>query len=201
MIASHQQMRNLLLLLCIILSTSCEQSKPTNPFQAIDLSWRYTEPVDFKLTGSNGKIYKLSDFKDKVVVVVFGYTYCPEICPTTLADLAQIMRLLHKDAEKVQVLFVTLDYERDTPSLLAKYIPSFDRSFIALYGDSVTTAQAAKVFGVTYEKEATKSGYLINHSDGTYLIGINGKLVLLSPYGQNAEVLARDIKLLLKLTH
>ena len=194
-------MRNLLLLLLFMtLLVSCGKSKPPTPFQSIDISWRYAEkPVDFHLTDPNGKMRRLSDFNGKVVVMFFGYTHCPEICPTTLADLAQVMRLLDKDADKVQVLFVTLDPERDTPKLLAEYVPFFHPSFLGLYGDIQTTAQVAKTFGVNYEKRVEKGSYTLDHSDGTYLIGTNGKPVLLSPYNQRAELLVQDIKLLLQM--
>jgi len=194
-------MRSLLLLLLFMtLLVGCEKFKPPTPFQAIDISWRYAkEPVDFHLTDPNGKMRRLSDFKGKVVVVFFGYTHCPEICPTTLADLAQVMRLLGKDAEKVQVLFITLDPERDTPKLLAEYVPFFHPSFLGLYGDARTTAQVAKTFGVNYEKRVAKDSYTLDHSDGTYLIGTNGKPILLSPYNQRAELLVQDIKLLLQM--
>jgi protein SCO1/2 len=196
-------MRSLLLLLLFMtLLVSCGKSKPPTPFQAIDISWRYAEkPVDFNLTDPNGKMRWLSDFKGKVVVMFFGYTHCPEICPTTLADLAQVMRLLGKDSEKVQVLFVTLDPERDTPKLLAEYVPFFHPSFLGLYGDAQTTARVAKTFGVNYEKRVAKGSYTLDHSDGTYLIGPNGKPVLLSPYNQRAELLVQDIKLLLLMAH
>lgn len=195
-------MRTLLLLLLMTLLVSCEKFQPPTPFQAIDVSWRYAEkPVDFQLTDPNGKIRRLSDFKDKVVVMFFGYTHCPEICPTTLADLAQVMRLLDKNAEKVQVLFVTLDPERDTPKLLAEYVPFFHPSFLGLYGDTQTTAQVAKTFGVNYEKRVEKGSYALDHSDGTYLIGTNGEPVLLSPYNQSAKLLVQDIKLLLQMAH
>jgi protein SCO1/2 len=194
-------MRSLLLLLLFMtLLVSCGKSKPPTPFQAVDISWRYAdEPADFHLTDPNGKMRRLSDFKGKVVVMFFGYTHCPEICPTTLADLAQVMRLLGKDAEKVQVLFVTLDPERDTPKILAEYVPFFHPSFLGLYGDAQTTAQVAKTFGVNYEKRVAKGSYMLDHSDGTYLIGANGKPVLLSPYNQRAELLVQDIKLLLQM--
>ncbi|MFZ1546412.1 MAG: SCO family protein [Candidatus Nitrotoga sp.] len=195
-------MRTLFLLLFMTLLVGCDKSQPPSPFQAIDVSWRYTEvPVDFHLTDPNGKTRRLSDFKDKVIVVFFGYTHCPEICPTTLADLAQVMRLLDKDAKKVQVLFVTLDPERDTPKLLAEYVPFFHPSFLGLYGDAQATAQAAKIFGVHYEKHVEKGSYTLDHSDGTYLIGTNGKPVLLSPYNQSAKLLVQDIKLLLQMAH
>ncbi len=193
-------MRNFLLLL-LILFAGCNKSAPSLPSHAVDISWRYEQTAaDFNLTDATGKVRKLSDFRGKVVVLFFGYTHCPEVCPTTLADLAQVIRLLGPDAEKVQVLFVTLDPERDTPEVLAKYVPSFNPSFLGLYGDAQATALAAKVFAVNYEKHAEENGYSLDHSDGTYLIGKNGKTVLLSPYGQRTELLLEDIKLFLGMT-
>lgn len=195
-------MRNFFLLLITLLLISCEKPTPPPPFQAIDVSWRYEEnPANFHLTEPGGKMLRLSDFKDKVVVLFFGYTHCPEICPTTLADLAQVMRLLGKDADKVQVLFVTLDPERDTPELLHKYIPSFHPTFLGLYGNAQTTAQVAKLFAINYEKHIEKNGYTLDHSDGTYLIGPGGRTVLLSPYNQRVELIVQDIKLLLQKGH
>ena len=195
-----KMMRNLVLLLLVflILLAGCNKSEPPLPTNAVDISWRYEQAAaDFRLTDAAGKMRSLSDFRGKVVVLFFGYTHCPEVCPTTLADLSQVIRLLGPDAEKVQVLFVTLDPERDTPAVLAKFVPSFNPSFLGLYGDAQATAQAAKVFAVSYEKHADKNGYTLDHSDGTYLIGKNGKIVLLSPYGQRTELLVQDIKLLL----
>jgi len=185
-------------LLLLILLAGCNKSGPPLPTHATDISWRYEQTAaNFSLTDATGKTRNLSDFRGKVVVLFFGYTHCPEVCPTTLADLAQVMRLLGVNAEKVQVLFVSLDPERDTPEILAKYVPSFHSSFLGLYGDAQATAQAAKVFAVNYEKHAEKNGYTLDHSDGTYLIGRSGKTVLISPYGQQTELLVQDIRLLL----
>ena len=194
-------MRNFLGILLILLA-GCHHSEPPLPSHAVDISWRYEQgAANFKLTDAIGKTRSLADFNGKVVVLFFGYTHCPEVCPTTLADLAQVVRLLGAEAKNVQVLFVTLDPERDTPEVLSKYIPSFDPSFLGLYGDTQATAQAAKIFAVNYAKHAEKNGYSIDHSDGTYLIGNNGKTVLLSPYAQRTEFLLADIKLLLSNGH
>jgi protein SCO1/2 len=185
-----------ILILLILLLNGCGTEKPS-PYHAIDISWQHAQ-ADFQLTDFNGKSRKLSDFSGKVVILFFGYTHCPEVCPTTLADLAQVMRLLGKDAGRVQVLFVTLDPERDSPELLAKFVPSFDSSFLGLYGDAQATAQAAKSFGVDYIKQYDKhGGYTLDHTDGIYFLGIKGKPLLLSPSGQAAEQMVQDIRLLL----
>ena len=190
--------------LCLLVSmlalAACTKSDYPSPINAIDISWQHPHP-DFQLLDSAGKPHKLADYQSKVVVVFFGYTHCPEVCPTTLADLAQVMRLLGQDAAKVQVLFVTLDPERDTPEVLSKFIPSFDPSFVGLYGDAQATANAAKSFGVNYQKQFDKKGgYTLDHSDGIYLIGAEGKPLWLSRYGQRSDLLAQDIKMLLVIT-
>ena len=178
---------------------ACSKSDYPSPRNAIDISWQHPQ-ADFHLNNEKGKPRSLSDYRGKVVVLFFGYTHCPEVCPTTLADLAHVMRLLGPDANKVQVLFITLDPERDTPEVLAKYIPSFDPSFIGLSGDTQATALAAKSFGVNYQKQAdSHGGYTLDHSDGTYLIGVEGKPLWMSRYGQQADMIVQDIKLLLSI--
>ena len=189
-------LRKLLLLFLICLLPACEQKLPS-PFKASDVSTQYAQ-ADFHLNDAAGKQVSLADYRGKVVALFFGYTHCPQVCPTTLADLAQVMRELGKDADKVQVLFVTLDPERDTPELLAQFPPAFYPTFKGLYGDSAATAQAAQAFGVIYQKQPNKDGgYELDHSAGTYLIAPGGKPVLLSPYGQRPESLVHDIRLLL----
>lgn len=190
-------MRKLFLLLGILLFTACGEHGMPSPYHAIDVTVPL-EQADFHLADFNGKSRSLADFRGKVVVLFFGYTHCPVVCPTTLADLAQVMRMLGKDAGRVQVLFITVDPERDRPELLAQFVPAFDPSFLGLYGDAQATAQAAKAFGVSYEKQYyKKGGYTFLHSDGTFLIGPKGQPLLLSRYGQQAELLVQDIRLLL----
>jgi protein SCO1/2 len=190
-------LRNLLLIALLTAFAACGEQKLPSPFKAGDVSAQYSQ-ADFHLNDATGKTVSLADFRGKVVVLFFGYTHCPQICPTTLADLAQVMGLLGKDADRVQVLFVTLDPERDTRALLAQYPPAFYPTFKGLSGDSMATAQAARAFGVVYEKQFNKNGgYDLDHSAGTYLIAPGGKPVLLSPYGQRAELLVQDIRLLL----
>lgn len=189
--------RNLMVLAVLALLGACGEQKLPSPFKAADVSAKYAQ-ADFSLNDAAGKPVSLKDFRGKVVVLFFGYTHCPQVCPTTLADLAQVMRQLGKDADRVQVLFVTLDPERDTPKLLAQYPPAFYPTFKGLYGDSAATAQAAKAFDVIYQKQPNKNGgYELDHSAGSFLIAPGGTPVLLSPYGQSAELLAHDIRLLL----
>ncbi len=190
-------LRKLILFPLFLLLAACGEQKLPSPFKASNVSAQYAQ-ADFRLDDATGQPVSLADFRGKVVVLFFGYTHCPQVCPTTLADLAQVMRLLGKDADRVQVLFVTLDPERDTRELLAKYPPAFYPTFKGLSGDSVATAQAAQAFGVIYQKQPNKSGsYDLDHSAGTYLIAPGGSPVLLAPYGQPAELLAQDIRLLL----
>jgi protein SCO1/2 len=193
-------LNKLCLLFAVLVLTACTKSEYSEPRNAIDVGWQHPQ-ADFHLLDAGGKPESLADYRGKVVVLFFGYTHCPEVCPTTLADLAQVMRLLGQDAKKVQVLFVTLDPERDTPEVLAKFIPAFDPSFIGLHGDAQATAQAAKLFGVNYQKQYdNRGGYTLDHSDGTYLIGPEGKPLWLSRYGQHVDLLVQDIKMLLAMT-
>ncbi len=192
-------LRNILLLGSVLMLTACGEPKLPSPFKANEVTTKYVH-ADFRLHDPSGKTVALSDFRGKVVALFFGYIHCPDVCPTTLADMAQVMRMLGKDAEKVQVLFVTLDPERDKPELLAQYTPAFYPSFIGLYGNAQETAQAAKAFDIIYQKQPTKSGsYTLDHSAGTYLIAPSGKPVLLSPFAQRPEYLAQDIRLLLAM--
>jgi len=191
--------RNIYFLLLVASLTACSEPDMPSPYHAADVTWQHSK-ANFHLTDFNGKSRSLEDFSGKVVILFFGYTHCPEVCPTTLADLAQVMHLLGKNADRVQVLFITLDPERDSPELLSQFVPSFDHAFLGLYGDAQATAQAAKAFGVSYEKQFNKNGsYTLDHSDGTYLIGIKGRPLLLSPYQQKTEFLVQDINMLLSV--
>ncbi len=190
-------MHKLLVAALILLIAGCGAHEAPKPLHAIDVTWQHPEP-DFHLTDFNGAPRTLADFRGKVVVVFFGYTHCPEVCPTTLADLARAKRALGPNAREIQVIFVTLDPERDTPQVLGKFVPYFDASFIGLSGDVRATAQAAQSFGVNFEKHAEKNGsYTIDHSDGTYLIGKSGKPLWMSRSGQRTDWLVEDVRRLL----
>ncbi len=188
-------MRNLSLLFLVIFLSACDQKLPS-PFNADDVTASYAQ-TDFHLTDHTGKSRTLKDFRGKVVAIFFGYTHCPDVCPTTLADMSLALEKLGKDAERVQVLFVTVDPERDNQELLGQYAPAFNPTFLALYGDIQATEQVAKAFHVKYEKQPTSSGYNVDHSAGTFLIDPKGRVRLLAPYGQPSKRLAEDIRLLL----
>jgi len=154
---------------------------------------------DFHLTDHNGKPRTLADFRGKVVAVFFGYTQCPDACPTTLSELAAVMQKLGPDASRVQVLFVTVDPERDTPELLSRYVPAFDPTFLGLYGDAAATAETAKEFKVIYQKEPgpTPGSYSMDHSTGTFLFDPQGRLRVYEAYTQGPDAFAHDIRALL----
>jgi protein SCO1 len=154
---------------------------------------------DFALTDHTGKKRTLADFRGKVVVVFFGYTRCPDVCPTTLAELKAVKEQLGEGGKNLQVLFVTVDPERDTPKLLANYVPAFDPSFLGLYGDPAATAKVAKDFKVFYQKVPGKTpeSYTVDHTAGSYVFDTQGRLRLFARYG-NAANLVADIQTLLR---
>jgi len=148
------------------------------------------------LPDQNGKIRTMADFKGKVTVVFFGYTQCPDVCPTTMAELAQVKKSLGKDGDRLQGVFITIDPERDTPELLKAYLTAFDPSFVALRGTLEQTAAAAKDFKVYYAKVPSKSAdtYTMDHTAGSYVFDEAGRLRLFTKYGSGAEALAADLK-------
>jgi protein SCO1/2 len=153
----------------------------------------------FSLTDHTGKPRTLADFKGKVVLVFFGYTQCPDVCPTTMAEMSAMMTELGPQADKVQVLFVTVDPERDTQELLAQYVPAFDKRFLGLYGDAAATAKVAKEFKVFYAKVPGKApgSYSMDHTAATYVFDQTGKIRLFVRNGQGPAPLVHDIKQLL----
>jgi len=155
---------------------------------------------DFELRDPQGNTRRLADFRGKAVAVFFGYTHCPDVCPTTLAALAEAMKALGPDADRVQVLFVTVDPERDTPALLAQYVPAFDPRFLGLYGDAEATARTAREFKIIYQKVPGSSAgtYTMDHSAGTYVFDPQGRLRLYVANGQGADVFAHDLRELLR---
>ena len=160
---------------------------------------------DFALVDHTGRPRRLADFAGKVVVVFFGFTQCPDVCPTTLAEMAEVRRALGADGERVQVIFVTLDPERDTPALLAQYVPAFDASFLGLRGSPEETAATARAFKVFFQKVPgrTPGSYTIDHTAGSYVFDTRGRLRLFvkhHPPGSGKtgnDALLHDLRLLL----
>lgn len=191
---------NLILVLAVsILGSGCKESEP-QAFRSTDVTGA-NFAGDFHLTDHHGQPRTLSSFKGKVIVLFFGYIHCPDICPTTLADLASAMERLGADADKVQVLFATLDPERDTPEVLAKFVPSFNSKFIGLYGTPDEIAKTATEYKLVYNKQPGNhpGNYTLDHSAGTYIYDPAGRLRLYASYGQGADALAEDIRLLLEI--
>ncbi|WP_426194471.1 SCO family protein [Massilia sp. DWR3-1-1] len=173
-------------------------SKPAS-FQNTDVTGlRYAE--DFALTDHTGTPRNLASFRGKVVLVFFGYTQCPDICPTTMVELAGVMKELGPLADRVQVLFITLDPERDTQQLLAEYVPAFDKRFLGLRGDAAATAKVAKEFKVFYAKVPGKQpgSYSMDHTAGSYVFDHDGKVRLFVRHGQGTAALTNDLRQLLK---
>jgi len=155
---------------------------------------------DLELTDHNGQQRSLKDFRGKVVVVFFGYTQCPDVCPTSLQELAEAKRLLGPDGERLQGIFVTIDPERDTPGLLKAYMANFDPNFIALRGTPEQTAAVAKEFKVYYKKieGKTPTSYTMDHSAGSYIFDPEGRVRVFHRYGSGAQALADDLRTLLR---
>lgn len=177
------------------LLAACSEPKPQ--FKSIDVTGAdYAR--DFQLTDHNGQPRTLKDFRGKLVVVFFGYTQCPDVCPTTLTELAEAKKLLGPEGDKLQGLFVTVDPERDTPALLAEYVPLFDPRFLGLTGSAEEIAAVAKEFRVFYRKSGDLEGhYTVDHSAGTYVFDPQGRLRLYLRHGETADVVVADIQALL----
>jgi len=178
---------------------ACTDSRPK--FAAVDITGAdYAK--DFQLTDHNGQQRSIQDFKGKVVVVFFGYTQCPDVCPTSMAELAQVKKQLGADGDKLQGLFVSVDPERDTPEVLKAYMTNFDPSFLALTAPPDKLAATAKDFKVYYKKVdgKTATSYTMDHSAGSYVYDTQGRLRLYARYGSGAQALAADIQQLIKQT-
>lgn len=181
--------------LLLLLMSACS---PAPQFNATDLTGA-DYGADFALTDHNGKPRHLADFKGQAVVMFFGYTQCPDVCPSNMGVLADVMKQLGTDASRVQVLFVTIDPERDTRDLLAQYVPAFHPSFLGLSGDAAATMTVAKSFKAFYQKQAgtTTESYTMDHSAGSYVFDPSSRLRLYIRHGAGAQSIAQDIKALL----
>ena len=189
--------RTALMALSAWLAQGCTPSKPQ--FNGIDLTGAdYAK--DFQLPDQDGRVRSLKDFQGKLVAVFFGYTQCPDVCPTTLTEMREAKQMLGADGDKLQVVFVTVDPERDTPQLLKAYMANFDPSFIALRPSPEQLAAVAKDFKVYYRKAEgkTPTSYTMDHSAASYIYDTQGRLRLYTRYGSGAQALASDFKQLLK---
>ena len=155
---------------------------------------------DFRLTDFNGRPRTLADFRGKVVVIFFGYTQCPDVCPTTMTDMAEVRRRLGPDGDKVQVIFVTLDPDRDTAEVLSQYVPGFDPSFLGLRGTRDETAAIAKDFKVFYQKVPgqTETSYTMDHTAGSYVFDTEGRVRLFLRHAGAVDPIVADLRKLLR---
>ncbi len=190
-------LRTLCLIVLISLLGACQKGPS---FSGLDISGA-NYGKDFSLKDTEGQTRRLADFRGRVVVLFFGYTQCPDVCPTNLSTLAQVMKQLGDDSNKVQVLFMTVDPERDTPELLRQYVPSFDPRFLGLYSDAQGTATVASEFKVFYKKNPGTSpdSYTVDHTAGTYIFDPQGRLRLYEKHGETPERLSADIRMLLQV--
>ncbi|MDB5858244.1 MAG: electron transport protein SCO1/SenC [Ramlibacter sp.] len=189
--------RTILLSLAALAAAGCTESKPQ--FKAVDITGAdYAR--DFPLPDIDGKPRSIKDFAGKVVVLFFGYTQCPDVCPTTLAEIAQAKKLLGPDGDKVQGVFITVDPERDTPQVLKAYMGNFDPGFVALRGTPEQLAAVAKDFKVYFKRVDGKApgSYTMDHSAASYAYDPQGRLRLYVRYGNGPQALADDLRLLLK---
>lgn len=189
------------ILMLSLLASALLACSPKQSFKNVDITGSKAFGTDFSLIDPDGKVRTLADFKGKAVVIFFGYTQCPDVCPTTLTEMQQVMTLLGPQADKVQVLFVTVDPERDSASILKQYVPAFDARFLGLRPtDEVALEKVAKDFKIYYKKVPgmTPGSYTMDHTAGSYAFDPQGQLRLYIKHAQGAETLAQDLKELLK---
>lgn len=194
---NKRQLLGLLATVAIMGLAACTPDKPA--FKGVDITGaEYAK--DFALTDQNGQTRTLKDFAGKVVVVFFGYTQCPDVCPTTMQELLEVRRLLGSEGDKLQGIFVTVDPERDTPELLKAYTANFDPSFVALRPSTEQLQALLKDFKIYAKKVEgkTATSYTMDHSAQSYVYDPKGRLRLYSRYGSGPQALADDARLLLQ---
>ena len=194
-----QFLKAFLIGLVSVLLLACSQE--ALKFNNVDITGSKSFGKDFSLIDHHGKQRQLADFKGKLVVMFFGYTQCPDVCPTTMNEMQGVMELMGKDADKVQVVFVTVDPSRDSLELLAQYVPSFDKRFLGMRPDSQEALdKVTKDFKIFYSKVPGKSAnsYTIDHTAGSYVFDTEGRLRLFIKHQQGPALIAEDLKKLLK---
>ena len=191
--------RFLTLLCCLFVLVACDNKTSTSKVSFVNTDITGSDiGRDFELTDHTGKRRTLADYRGKVVALFFGFAQCPDICPTTLSDLAQVKQQLGVDGDKFQVLFITVDPERDTQEVLAGFVPAFDSSFVALRGDKAEIDKVTKDFKVFAQKVAGKDSgnYTIDHTAATYVYDTQGRVRLFVRHGQTLSLIA-DVKQLI----
>ena len=198
LMTTHTLSRRSVLLLSVSALTLAACSKDMPQFTGIDI-FGADYATGFALTDHNGQPRTLADFKGKVVVIFFGFTQCPDVCPTSLTEMAQAKQLLGTDGERMQGLFISVDPERDTPEIMKEYMAAFDPSFLALYAKPDDLPALAKSFKTYYKKApgSTPDNYTVDHSAGSYIYDPAGQVRLYNRYGTGAQALADDLKKLL----
>ena len=188
----------MLLALPLLGLSACDREGSAASFKAVDITGA-DYASGFDLTDADGQRRRLTDFAGKVTVVFFGFTHCPDVCPTTLLELAAVKKALGADGERVQGVFITIDPDRDTPPLLKAYVDNFGAGFVALRGTPEETRAVAKSFKVFYAKVpgSTETSYTMDHTAGSYIFDTKGKVRLFTRYGTGAEALTHDLKQLL----
>ncbi len=188
---------NLACIAVMLLLMGCDVAK--QPFHSVDITGIQGYGSDFRLIDHTGKPRTMADFRGKVVAIFFGFTFCPDVCPTTLSDMRQVMQQLGPQSEKLQVLFVTVDPKRDTAEVLGKYVPSFNPSFLGLYGDDAATTKVTKDFKIVARvvNGKTTDSYTVDHTAGMLIFDGQGRLRLMTPYGLGVDKITTDIKRLM----
>lgn len=190
--------RLLTLLLIVLVAFGAVACQAATPHEFAGAT--YPEPLevpDFTLMSTNGPV-SLSDFEDQYVFVYFGYTFCPDVCPATLAELSRVTEQLGDDADRIQVLMVTVDPERDSPERLEQYTTHFNPSFIGLAGTTEEIDAAGAPFGLYYARNegSAESGYLVDHTARAFLVDTDGRAVVAYPYQARADAIVADLRYL-----
>ena len=189
------------MLMLSLLGLALLACSPKPSFKNVDITGGKAFGNDFSLLDPDGHVRTMADFKGKAVVMFFGYTQCPDVCPTTLTEMQQVMALLGPQADRVQVLFVTVDPDRDTAAILKQYVPAFDSRFLGLRpADQAALEKVTKDFKIYYKKVpgASPGSYTMDHTAGSYAFDPEGHLRLYIKHAQGPETLAQDLKELLK---
>lgn len=187
---------------CLVFLTAC--SDPTQKWSLYDVSGHLPD-LKFSLLGEGNKIITQKDLKDKTVLMFFGYASCPDICPTTMAQLTEVLEKLGDQAKDVRIIFVSVDPHRDTPDVLQAYVNAFNKNAIGLTGSEKQVADLARRYRVAYQIEKPKPGddakiYDVTHSRGVFIFDKTGRARLLAPDTEKVDVVTQDLRQLIELT-